>query len=142
MANDFATLNDVEEIIGPIHSDEVDKVGGLLRRASTMIRSQVVNIDLRIAQGKLDAQTVADIATDMVIRVLRNEEGVKQETIGPTAVTYDPTVASGRLFIAPDELFTLTPASAVRASVGTINTVPSLAPQGRFGQTLPRRRWA
>lgn len=142
MADDFATLNDVEEMIGDIDDCDVDKVGGLLRRASTMIRSQVANIDLRITLGTLDGQTVADIATDMVIRVLRNEEGVKQETIGPTAVTYDPQVAAGRLFMTPDELFTLTPAAAVRAPVGTINTVPTLAPHGRFGAPLPRRRWA
>lgn len=142
MASDFADISDVEEMIGEIDAMDVDKVKGYLRRASTLIRSSVAHIDLRIAQQTLDAQTVADIATDMVIRVLRNEEGVKQETIGPTAVTYDPTVASGRLFLSPDELFTLTPPAAVRASVGTINTVPSLAPRGRFGAVLPRRRWA
>lgn len=129
---DFATLADVEEMIGTVDSDDVDKVNALLRRASALVRAQVATIDLRITNGTMDPQVVADVVTDMVIRFLRNEEGVKQETIGPTAVTYDPLVAAGRLFLSPDELFLLVPPTAVRTPVGSISTVPVLAP--RHGQ--------
>lgn len=146
MAANFATLDDVEEMIGEVDDDETAKVNGLLRRASTMIRSQVATIDLRIAQGLLDPQTAEDICADMVVRVLRNEDGIKQETIGPTAVTYDPTVASGKLFMTPEELFLLYPPKTIRSPVGTIRTVPGLGPREMrrrrdgLGE-IPRRRF-
>jgi hypothetical protein len=125
----FALISDVAEQLGPIDSSDTDMVNGLLRRASAIIRLQATGIDLRIAQGLIGASTVTDIAADMVIRVLRNQDGVSQETIGPTAVTYDPQVASGRLFLTPDELFMLQPPTATRAAVGTIGTQPALNPR-------------
>jgi len=140
MANDFAALADVEEMLGTLEGYENDFVSGLIRRASAMVRSQVASADIRIANGTLDRQTVADVVTDMVIRVLRNPEGIKQETIGPTATVYDPLVAAGRLFLDPDELFILTPPAAVRAAVGTIRAVPTLAPRPHPWQLGFRRR--
>lgn len=143
---DLANITDVEEILGTISdSGDIALTNALIRRASAMVRDAVVNIDLRLANSTLDSQTVADVVADMVIRVLRNPEGVKQETIGPTATTYDPTVASGRLFIDPEQLYMLTPSIAVRSPVGTIRTVPVLASRRieRFGEHRRGygRRW-
>lgn len=129
MAVPFAEESDVRELYGPVEPEDLSKVNALLRRASAMIRVQVYEPDLRIAQQLLDAQAVKDVCVDMVIRVLRNEGGVKQETVGPIATTYDPAVASGRLFMTPDELYLLQPPKAARAAVGTIHTVPSLSPR-------------
>lgn len=129
MADAFAADTDVAELYGEIDTEDISKVGALLRRASTMIRAQAYQVDVRIAEDLLDLQTVKDVCVDMVIRVLRNQEGVKQETVGPIATVYDPTVAAGRLFLTPDELFLLQPPSAARATVGTIHTTPALSPR-------------
>lgn len=129
MAEAFATDGDVQELYGDIEPDDVGKVNALLRRASTIIRAQAYQVDLRISTQLLDAQIVTDVCVDMVIRVLRNPEGVKQETIGPIATTFDPTVAAGRLFMTPDELFLLQPPTSTRAAVGTIHTTPALSPR-------------
>lgn len=129
MAAAFATDGNVTELYGDLDPEDVGKVNALLRRASAIIRAQVYQVDLRIAGGLLDVQTVTDVCVDMVIRVLRNPDGVKQETIGPIATTFDPTVAAGRLFLTPDELFLLQPPKAARAAVGTIRTTPALAPR-------------
>lgn len=143
---DFADATDIQELYGDIDADDLPKVAALARRASAIIRAQVYEVDMRIEQAQLDAQTVTDVCVDMVIRVLRNPEGVKQETIGPIATTYDPTVAAGRLYLTPDELFLLQPAKAARATVGTINTVPALTPRHdrrlrREFDSSRRRRW-
>lgn len=131
MADSFAQVSDVGTMLAPatIEGSEIPKVGGLLRRASMIIRSQVWMVDQRIAEGTLDPQAVSDVAVDIVLRYLRNEEGIKQETIGPIATTYDPLVAAGRLFLDPGELFLLQPPQAAKATVGTMHTVPALTPR-------------
>ncbi len=132
MGATYAGILDVQEIFGPIATSDQPEVTGLLRRASNLMRTHAYGLDARILSGETDGQVVTDICVDMVMRVLRNSDGVKQETIGPSSVTYDPTVAAGRLFLMPDELLQLQPVKAARASVGTIRTVPNLAPRHTF----------
>lgn len=132
MGATYAGVVDVEEIFGSIATADQPQVVGLLRRAANLMRTHAAGLDARILSGETDGQTATDICVDMVIRVLRNSDGVKQETIGPTSVTYDPVVAAGRLFLTPDELLQLQPVKATRSSVGTIRTVPTLAPRHTF----------
>lgn len=146
MSTPFAEISDVEEIYGTVEDEDQDMVTALLRRASTMIRAQVYQPDMRIAQSLLDPQVVTDVCADMVIRVLRNQGGVSQETIGPIATTYNLAVASGQLTLTPEELFILQPPVAARAGVGTIPLTPALSPRHdrrlnrEFGSG-PRRRF-
>lgn len=136
MAAPLATAADVAATFRELNDSEAPRVDRLLRKASNFARSKVALIDERIAQGLLDEEVVADIVADMVIRVLRNEEGLKQETIGGVSATFDDRVASGFLFLTPDELVMLEPVKAKRASIGTINTNSRAA---RHGQYDPRR---
>lgn len=137
MPSNLATTIDVETLFRRLEPDEHPLVQRLLRMASAMIRSKIANLDLRISNATLDPNTVTDVVAMMVVRVLRNQEGVTQETIGSVSATLSPLVAPGYLTVTEDEIALLTPATAVRASVGTINLVPSMA---RGGSHFPLRR--
>jgi hypothetical protein len=117
---DLAVISDVETLFRPLADDELALGDRLIRMASARLRAKVANLDLRIATGDLDPLTVTDVVASMVVRVLRNPEGVTQETIGPMGATFSAQVAPGFLMVTPDELELLVPIKAVRAAVGTI----------------------
>jgi len=109
VADPFATADDVEDL-RPLDADERDRAAVLLRYASAQIRRQLPDIDARIAAGQLDADLARYVTVQMVVRVLRNPDGVLQETVGPSSISYDRTQSTGQLALAPDELAMLTPA--------------------------------
>lgn len=132
----LATTDDVEVLYRHLELSEELLAFRLLRMASAMVRSKVANLDQRVLTGDLDATTVTDVVASMVVRVLRNQEGVTQETIGSASASFSVNVAPGYLLITPDELALLIPTAAARASVGSINLNPGMARGTHLG-----RRW-
>lgn len=112
MGAPFATVDDVDAL-RTLDSDERERAGVLLTFASAKIRKNVPGIDARItaaAPGDEDlAQLAQYVAVQMVIRVLRNPDGVRQETVGPSSISYDTSSPLGQLVITGDELATLEP---------------------------------
>lgn len=108
MGAPFATVDDVDAL-RPLDSDERDRAGVLLVYASATIRKPMPDIDARIASGDLDADLPRLVAVQMVIRVLRNPDGVRQETVGPSSISYDTSAALGQLVLTDDELAILLP---------------------------------
>ena len=117
MADPFATVDDVGDL-RPLDSDERTRAGVLLTYASAQIRRQLPDIDARIVRGELDTDLARYVAVQMVLRVLRNPDGVLQETVGPSSVSYDRTQSTGQLSMTPDDLAMLAPAPT-SAGVGT-----------------------
>jgi hypothetical protein len=105
----FATADDVD-VMRSLDSDERDRATVLLRYASAQIRKNLPDIDTRIASGALDPDLANLAAVQMVLRVLRNPDGVRQESVGPSAISYDNTQASGKVQFTADELALLAPA--------------------------------
>ncbi|MFG1872148.1 hypothetical protein [Micromonospora arborensis] len=118
----LATIDEVIEMFRPLTEAEQGLTKALLRRASHMIRSNVPRFAQRVAAGEIDGESVGHAVINMVLRVLRNPGGLKAETTGPFARTYDTTAAVGLLVLTDTELTMVTPASPAVASpmAGTI----------------------
>lgn len=109
MADPFATPDDVDRFL-PLDDAGRDAATQLLAVASALIRRSYPDVDTRIGNGQLDASLAQFVAVQMVLRVLRNPSGVRQETIGPSSISYDPSQASGQLALTPADLGMLAPA--------------------------------
>lgn len=139
----LAAFGDVAAQYGAMTEAQQGLTTHLVRAASTLLRQRArqagINIDAEIAAGRLDPDVAALAVTAMVLRVLRNPNGLRAETVGPFSRTFDTTVAAGLLVVSDDDLGVVTPVPEVAdgiasLGVGTIRVTPGLAP-------TPRRRW-
>lgn len=105
----------------------------LIIRASALVRGRWADIDSRIAAGTLDVLLAAEAVTEMVLRVLRNPDALRQKTVGPFSVTYDLGQAAGFLAVTAAEAGLLAPVvtGAAGRGVRTIRVAAGLAPSAR-----------
>lgn len=117
----LAVLGDVQEQYGTMTTAQVQLTTALLRAASALVRSRYPSVDAQIAAGLINPDVAALAVTNMILRVLRNPDGLRSETIGPFSRTYDTGAAAGLLVISDDEspIFA-PPAGAGNFSIGTI----------------------
>lgn len=100
----YATVEDVEAALGrTLDPAERELVSTRLEHAELRIKARIPNLDERIANGDLSEDLVAMVEVDAVLRVLRNPEGIAQESDGNYSYRLDGSTASGRLEILPDE---------------------------------------
>lgn len=139
MAEPFATVDDVHDL-RPLSGSERGLAQTLLRYASALMRRQVPSLDARIADGTLDPLLPQLVAVQMVVRVLRNPDGIRQETVGPSSITYDTTQAVGQLMLTAADLATLSPPGTGFA-LGTRRLGAGLATarDARRGEAAARR---
>ena len=109
----LAVVGDVTAQYGSLTATQESLVGWLLRTASNMIRARQPLIDQHISEGKVSRDMAALAVTHMVLRVLRNPEGLRSETVGPFSRAYDTSVAAGLLVITDDDLDILSPTGQV-----------------------------
>jgi len=147
MGAPFATADDVDALRPFRDEDERAVADVLLVYGAPLIRKKQPDIDARIANGTLDPLLAQLVAVQMVIRVLRNLDGVRQETVGPSSITYDLTEAIGRLTVTDEDLATIAPAPT-GIGIGTARLGAGLGggPGGIVGDrqatALPRRPWS
>lgn len=132
----FAAIGDVRVQYGDLDVDQQRLSAYLIKAASALIRQRFRLIDSQIAAGLVDPDVVALTVAGMVLRVLRNPEGLRSETTGPFSRTYDTTAAAGLLVITPDDAGQLVPAEASTGAggfvmPGTIRVLPGMAPPVR-----------
>ncbi|GAA3750881.1 hypothetical protein [Micromonospora maritima] len=125
----LATVGEVAELFGTMTPAQEALTAALLRRASEMLRAHFPGLGQLVADGALAADAPAMAVINMVLRVLRNPNGLRAETRGPFSTTYDTTVAAGLLVISDSEMALLTApiddSSALPA--GTVFAEPGLA---------------
>lgn len=99
----FADVTD--RYTGPLVLDPA-KTETLIGDAGVVLRSPqyVPDLDARLADGRTSAAAVRIVVVRMVLRVLRNPEGFKNEQAGDYGYSVDTAVASGRLFLTADDL--------------------------------------
>jgi len=123
----YATASDVAAGWRTLTADEQARATVLLARAAVLIDTQVPSVPARITAGTLDAEVPKTVSVNMVQRVLRNPEGVTQQTLGPAAVTYDRD-DTGLLVLTESDLVALMPAAvtdgAASVGVGSIRLAP------------------
>lgn len=98
-----ATTTDVAARWRSLTPDEELKASVLLDDAWRLIQLRNSTIEARITATSLDVGLVIMVQCAMVIRVLRNPDGKRQEQIEDYSYQRDDS-ASGELFLSPDEL--------------------------------------
>lgn len=142
----LAAVSDVRQQRPNMTDAEAGLAVFLLRAASHIVRDRYRIIDQQIADGTLSSEVVALAVTNMVLRVLRNPDGLRARTTGPFSRTYDTSKAAGLLYLDDTELVMLEPAPSGSSMVaGTIIARPGLAPapwgiRSWMGSSYGRRR--
>jgi hypothetical protein len=75
----------------------------------------VPELDQRVADGRLSVETVKAVVKAMVLRVLRNPDGLRQFTSDDASFTRDNAVSGGLLYLSPEERALLTGVPVVLA---------------------------
>lgn len=108
MGDSFATPSDVAAAWRPLTDLEEITVATQLAYASAIIRTNVPDIDDRLAAGKVDPTLVRGITVEMVLRQARNPTGVTSTSESledyQYSEAYSEEVATGSIFLADAEL--------------------------------------
>lgn len=116
----YATPTDIEERLGrTLEPAEVTQVATRLDDAEELIRLRIPDLDDRITAGTLRERLVVMVEAEAVMRLIRNPDGITQETDGNYSYSVSSAVASGRLTIEPNEWYLL----GIRASIALIEPV-------------------
>lgn len=130
----FAVIGDVGKQFGPMTPAQEGLTGHLVRAASALLRGRAPALDEDIRSGRVDRENAATTVTNMVLRVLRNPQGLRAETTGPFSRTYDTSAAAGQLVVTDYDLAAIErgpapmPDGLAALGVGTIRVQPGLAP--------------
>ena len=106
---DYATVADVTSRWRPLTAAETTVAGALLADASAILRARVPRLDDRVDDDTLDAALPRSVCVQMVLRVLRNPDGLISEQIDDYGIRRADS-AAGSLHVTSDELALLTEA--------------------------------
>ena len=104
MPSVYATVDDVvAEYDGTVADDQIDYIDRKLTSAELVVRSVAGDIESRIGSGRTSFEAVKLVLCNMVIRVLRNPEGVRTQTVGPFSISLDQQSSSAQLVITKED---------------------------------------
>ncbi len=137
----YATVNEIIKLKGPLTDEQKTQVADLLARASAMLRGAVPDLQARLIAGEVDPVNASTAVINMVLRVMRNPEGLTAETVGPFRREWERDSSTQWLFVSDAELaLVAVPQSKPRARASTIRVRAGLAPPGPcWGSHV--RRW-
>lgn len=92
-----------------ISDDELAQLEKLVLRAERLIVSRVPNLEQRIADGRLSVDTVRGVVERMVLRVVRNPDGVQSDSTGGVSTAFWRNSASGVIELLQEDLADLMP---------------------------------
>lgn len=119
----YATPEDVEvRFMRPLDEDEKRVVAARLEDAELLLRSRIPDLDEKVTTGVLDQALVVMVEAEMVLRLIRNPDGLVQETDGSYSYSTSQKVASGLLEVLPREWVLL----GVRSGVYIIDPTPKM----------------
>lgn len=124
----YATSEDVEvRFMRPLDEDEKRVVAARLEDAELLLRSRIPDLDEKVTAGALDQALVVMVEAEMVLRLIRNPDGLVQETDGSYSYSTSQKVASGLLEVLPREWTLL----GVRSGVYIIDPTPKMPWEAR-----------
>lgn len=104
MAFQPATPTDVEtRLLRPLSTEETQAVTLWLADAEDEIRTLVPDLDAKIDAGTLRNSAVARVQANMVVRLVRNPEGIVQESDGDYSYTRRAALVTGELALTRSE---------------------------------------
>lgn len=114
---EFASTDDVELAWNQPVTNE-PYVEYLIGKAERLVRDKVPTLDARILALTLSPATVGDVVVDMVVRLLRNPEGLSSESAGDYSYQRNAATGEGRIFMRPDEI------ARLFGNPGRVSSVP------------------
>ena len=122
MASNPATVQEVENRWRPLTPDERMVAETLLDDAWALLKHHVPTLEARLDAdpAELDAALVRPVLVAAVQRVLRNPDGVRQQSAQDYSVTHDNVTASGVLVFSDDEIDLLAPTDEGNGNAFTI----------------------
>ncbi len=136
----YATVDDVvAEYDGTIADDQIEYVERKLTSAELVVKAVAGDIGARIGAGQTSFEAVKLVLCNMVIRLLRNPEGVRTQTVGPFSVSLDQSSSSAQLVITREDRQLLGLKARAR---GTVTLDDPALSHVLVRPALPRRdRW-
>lgn len=99
-----------------VPSESLASVQALIDKAVGLLLDEIPNLVQRVADGRTKADSAKSVVEDMVVRVLRNPNALRQITINGDSATIDQAVSSGQLYVAEAELARLRKDVSTQAS--------------------------
>lgn len=97
----------------PLTDAESSVATAKLDDARVMLLAMVPSIPARVADQTLDGALVVQVQVEMVLRVLKNPGGVRQQTLSvddaTRSWTLDNAISAGSLYVTDSELALLSP---------------------------------
>ncbi len=129
-----ASTSDLEARWRPLSDQETTNGETFLDDAWRMLRRRVTTIEADIADdetGDLEAEVIRVLAT-AVLRVMKNPDGKRQETIDDYSWQRDQAVSAGLLYFTDEELNALIVDDSGPTGAFSINMLGSGYPEDRF----------
>jgi len=104
MPNPVTPSDLVDRLGRPLTPTETTTATALLVDAWAVLLARDPSIDTRLTDSSLSPDLVRVVVSAMVLRVLRNPDGKRQEAIDDYSWTRDTSLAGGSLYVSDDEL--------------------------------------
>lgn len=128
-----ATSADIEDRWRPLSAQETTNADTFLDDAWVMLKRHFTDLSVDIeAEIAADADLRADVVrveATAVLRVLKNPDGLAQESVDDYTYKRDEAVASGLLYFSDDELDGLVPGSGVKGRAFMVDPLAGWADQ-------------
>jgi Phage protein Gp19/Gp15/Gp42 len=112
-----ATVDDIEARWRPLSDQERTNAQAFLEDAWWLILGRRPSLEADMTAGTVAMGNAVRVVSAVVLRLLRNPEGLASESIDDYTYRRDSLTSSGALHITPDELADITPGRAVKRSV-------------------------
>lgn len=106
---------DIEAVWRTLTTEEAALVPGLSSKAWRRVLAQFPTMESNIsvvapaASPLVSPDLVKDVMTDMIVRVLKNPDSVRSDSIDDHTTTLDMSISSGGLYLSAEEVALLTP---------------------------------
>lgn len=102
-------VSDLEARFRPLLESERTVAQALLDDAWAVVLTRRPMLQQHLVDGNVSDGLARAVVSAMVLRVLRNPEGIRQWSIDDASFTRDNALSAGWLFVSDDELALLTP---------------------------------
>lgn len=97
-------VSDIEARWRPLSPAEQVVAQTFIADALSILTTRRPTLDADVTAGLVTQQTLTSIVSSMVLRVLKNPEGKRQESIDDYSWTRDNAVSSGALYVSDEEM--------------------------------------
>lgn len=116
-------LDDLVARFRPLADTEEGVAQALLDDAWAILLTVIPDLEARITAGSTSEALVVSVMSAMVLRVLRNPNGVRSWSVDDYSETRDNSLSAGSLYVSPDEVRLLN-GRASSARRGAFSIVP------------------